>query len=139
MHKRILLALDGSPGSFKALNEALALAQALGAELHSITVEEVPRYAGTVGEVMEAKAAANGVFGPVLEQARQAARQLGIDLHCHLFTGHEVRTIVEFARERAFDLLVVGFMGHSALYDRVMGSTCQGLVRLSPCSVLVVK
>ena len=40
---------------------------------------------------------------------------------------------------RAFDLLVIGLMGHSALYDRVMGSTCQNLVRLAPCSVWVVK
>ncbi|MBI4832622.1 MAG: universal stress protein, partial [Candidatus Lindowbacteria bacterium] len=33
----------------------------------------------------------------------------------------------------------IGFMGHSALYERVMGSSCQSLVRLAPCSVLVVK
>jgi nucleotide-binding universal stress UspA family protein len=46
---------------------------------------------------------------------------------------------VDFVKEKGFDLLVVGFMGHSALYDRVMGSTCQGLVRLAPCAVLVVK
>ena len=38
-----------------------------------------------------------------------------------------------------FDLLVIGFMGNSALCDRVMGSTCQSLVRLAPCSVVVVK
>jgi nucleotide-binding universal stress UspA family protein len=53
--------------------------------------------------------------------------------------GHEVKTIVEFIHRNGFGLLVLGFMGHSALYDRVMGSTCQSLVRLAPCSVLVVK
>jgi nucleotide-binding universal stress UspA family protein len=46
---------------------------------------------------------------------------------------------VEFIKEENFDLLVIGFMGHSALYERVMGSTCQSLVRLAPCTVLVVK
>jgi nucleotide-binding universal stress UspA family protein len=46
---------------------------------------------------------------------------------------------VDFVKERKYDLLVIGFMGHSALYDRVMGGTCQNLVRLAPCSVLVVK
>ena len=74
-----------------------------------------------------------------MQQAKDMAKQAGIDLHCHVFTGHEVKTIVEFVKETGFDLLVVGFMGHSALYDRVMGSTCQGLVRLAPCAVLVVK
>ena len=53
--------------------------------------------------------------------------------------GHEVKSIVEFIKQGGFDLLVIGFMGHSALYDRVMGSTCQALVRLAPCTVLVVK
>lgn len=46
---------------------------------------------------------------------------------------------MEFAREGGFDHLIIGFMGHSALYDRITGSTCQSLVRLAPCSVMVVK
>lgn len=67
-----------------------------------------------------------------------AARE-GVALKSHVIVGHEVKTIVEFINAHGFDLLVVGFMGHSAIYDRVMGSTCQSLVRLAPCSVLVVK
>jgi nucleotide-binding universal stress UspA family protein len=50
-----------------------------------------------------------------------------------------VKSIVEFIKERRYDLLVIGFMGHSALYERVMGSTCQGRVRLADCTVVVVK
>ena len=53
--------------------------------------------------------------------------------------GHEIKTIVELIKEQGFDLLVIGFMGRSALYDRVMGSTCQGLVRLAGSAVLVVR
>ena len=138
-HNKILHGLDGSTGSFKALEEAIELAIQYGAELHTVSVEEVPHYPGTVGEVIEAKQAANGKYGQAMQQAKETARNQGIDLHCHAFIGHEVKTIVEFTKERGFDLLVVGYMGHSALYDRVMGSTCQGLVRLAPCSVLVVK
>ena len=48
-------------------------------------------------------------------------------------------TIAEFCRERSFDVLVVGFMGHSMLYNRIIGSTTDRLVDLAPCSVLVVK
>jgi nucleotide-binding universal stress UspA family protein len=43
------------------------------------------------------------------------------------------------ARDGKFDLLVVGFVGHSNVFGRVMGSTTQNLSRLSPCSVLIVK
>lgn len=139
MVHKILLGLDGSQGSFKALEEAFGLAKQLGAELHTVSVEEVPHYPGTVGEVVEAKQAANGRYGKAMQQAREMATRYGIDIQCHAFVGHEVKTIVEFIKERGFDLLVIGFMGHSAIYDRVMGSTCQSLVRLAPCSVWVVK
>jgi len=35
--------------------------------------------------------------------------------------------------------VVIGFMGHSKIYDRVWGSTSQNLTRLVPCTVMVVK
>jgi len=34
---------------------------------------------------------------------------------------------------------VTGFMGHLALYNRVIGSTTDRLVELAPCTILVVK
>jgi nucleotide-binding universal stress UspA family protein len=138
-YKRILHGLDGSEGSFRALEQAIELAKRFDAELHTISVEEVPHYPGTVGEVVEAKQAANGTYGQAMQRARQMAKERGVELQCHVLVGHEVKTIVELVKERGFDLLVIGFMGHSKLYDRVMGSTCQGLVRLAPCAVLVVK
>ena len=139
MHKKILHGHDGSEGAFKALTEAIDLAKRYGAELHTISVEEIPRYAGAIGEVVEEKEAANGKFRDAITRAKEMARLEGIDPRSHVVVGHEVKTIVEFITEHGFDLLVIGFMGHSALYDRVMGSTCQSLVRLAPCSVLVVR
>jgi len=139
MLSKILHGLDGSEGAFAALATALDLAKRYGAELHTISVEEIPRYPGAIGEVVEEKQAANGRFADAVSRARAMAQKAGVPLHAHVLVGHEVKTIVEFTKAHGFDLLVVGFMGHSALYDRVMGSTCQGLVRLAPCSVLVVK
>jgi nucleotide-binding universal stress UspA family protein len=138
-HKKILLGLDGSKGSFTALEEAVSLAKAFGAELHTICVEEVPQYGGTVGEVIETKDLEDHKFHEAIVQARAMAHREGVEIQPHVIVGHEVKTILEFAKARGFDLLVIGFMGHSAVYDRVMGSTCQSLVRLAPCSVLVVK
>jgi nucleotide-binding universal stress UspA family protein len=53
--------------------------------------------------------------------------------------GHEVETVINFAKERQADLLVIGFMGHSKIFGRIWGSTSQNLARLAPCTVLVVK
>ena len=63
----------------------------------------------------------------------------GIELHAKVLPGHEVETVIVEAREGKYDLLVVGFVGHSNVFGRVMGSTTQNLSRLSPCSVLIVK
>ncbi len=139
MYRKILHGLDGSEGSFKALTQAIDLSKSLSAPLHTISIEEVPHYAGTIGEVIEEMAAANGRFGDAIRKAKEKATRAGVEITSHVVVGHEVKSIVEFVKRHHFDLLVIGFLGHSALYDRIMGGTCQGLVRLAPCSVLVVK
>lgn len=57
----------------------------------------------------------------------------------HIVAGHAVPAIVEFIEREGFDLLVVGYMGHSALYNRIIGSTTDRLVELAGCTVMVVK
>jgi nucleotide-binding universal stress UspA family protein len=39
----------------------------------------------------------------------------------------------------SLSLGVVGYMGHSALYNRIIGGATDRLVELGPCKVLVVK
>jgi len=139
MLKKILVGLDGSKGSFQALEEGLFLASLAGTELHTISVEELPRFPGTIDEVVEEKEAADTRFGTAITQAQKKAEDRGVKLKPHVLIGREIKTIVEFIKENQYDLLVIGFMGHSTVYDRVMGGTCQNLVRLAPCTVLVVK
>jgi len=47
--------------------------------------------------------------------------------------------IVDLARDLKADLLVVGASGHSAIYDRMVGSRADRIVHLAPCPVLVVR
>jgi nucleotide-binding universal stress UspA family protein len=140
MYKKILVGFDGSDGAKKALKAAVDIAKHYGAELHSISVEEnLPHYAATVGEVLEAKAEKNGYFAKVVNEAREMAAREGVTLHTKVVAGHEVETIVDYAKDYHFDLVIIGFMGHSKVYDRVWGSTSQNITRLVPCTVIVVK
>ena len=140
MWHKILVGLDGSDGAKKALSVAVKLAAQFGAELHSISVEEkLPHYAATMGEVLESKQEAADYFRKITAEAKQSARASGATLHSHVMPGHEVETIVTFAKDHGFDLLVIGFMGHSKIFGRIWGSTSQNLTKLSPCTVLVVK
>jgi|SRR5260370_25720111 nucleotide-binding universal stress UspA family protein len=139
MFSKILVANDGSPGGAKALMVAIALAQQHGAALHMISVEELPRFPATIDEVEEIKAEENHRFAPVIAAARAQAQSAGVALAIHLVAGHPVEAIVMLVGEQRFDLLVVGFMGHSQLYQRIIGGTTDRLVDLAPCAVLVIK
>ncbi len=138
--RKILVAYDGSEHARKALELAIRLAAVMGAELHSISVEEdLPKYVATVGEFEEVKRRRDAYFEQLTNEAKTLAWMHGVELQTHVKAGHEVETIVRFCQEGGFDLLVIGFMGHSRIFERVWGSTSQSLTRLAPCSVLVVK
>ena len=139
MHKKILHGLDGSEGSFKALREAISLAKLYNAELHTLTVEELRTYPETMDEVDEEKEAIESKYKEMIDKANELAKVDGIEITPHFAYGHEVKEFIELINKEKFDLLVVGFMGHSKLYDRIWGGTSQNLTSLAPCTVMVVK
>jgi nucleotide-binding universal stress UspA family protein len=133
------VANDGSPGGRKALDAAIELAKRISAELHMVMVEELPLFPASIDEVDEEKDEANHRFAPVIEAAEARAKLQDVTIHTHLMAGQVVEAIVRLITEQQFDLLVVGFMGHSQLYERIIGGTADRLVRFTPCAVLVVK
>jgi nucleotide-binding universal stress UspA family protein len=138
MYKKILIANNGSEGAFKALVEALRLAHFHESEAHMIYVEEnIPSNAPeTSGE----KKALDRKFAELVANAEAEAEHHGVKLKSHMVLGRPAEAIVDFLLSRGgFDLLVVGFKGHSALYRRILGKTGDRLVELAPCAVLVVK
>jgi nucleotide-binding universal stress UspA family protein len=140
MYRKILVAYDGSDGSKRALRAGIELARATGARLTALSVREhLPYFATAVDEVDEARERIEHFFARITSEARAAARAQGVELEAVVRPGHGVETIVTFAREGAFDLLVVGFAGHANVFGRIMGGTAQNLVRLAPCPVLVVR
>jgi nucleotide-binding universal stress UspA family protein len=139
MFKKILIASDGSEGAFKALVAALRLAHSHKAQLHMICVEETQWIPGSREEVIGDKELADRKFAEVVAKAEVEAKHHRVKLTSHIVVGHSVPAIVDFIAREGFDLLVTGFMGHSALYNRVIGSTTDRLVELAPCTVLVVK
>ncbi|MGD0531057.1 MAG: universal stress protein [Methyloceanibacter sp.] len=139
MFKKILIANDGSEGAFKALDTALRLAHSHEAQLHMISVEEIQWIPGSREEVVGDKELADRKFAIVVEKALVEAKRHRVKLATHIVVGHAVPAIVDFIEREGFDLLVTGFMGHLALYNRVIGSTTDRLVELAPCTILVVK
>jgi len=140
MYKKILVAYDGSEGAKRALRAGIELAKTTGAELVSVSVREhLPYFGATVGEVEEAQEQIEQFFRRITKEAKDVAGLAGVELETVVRPGHELETIVAFAKEGGFDLLVIGFSGHSNVLGRIMGGTAQNLARLAPCPVLIAK
>src|SRR6266702_3236891 len=139
MFKIILHANDGSGPAFKALDLAIAVAKENAAALHLVCVEEIPPMPEYIEEVREAKGIAARRFHPIVERVRFQAGQNGVKIQVHVVSGHPVRMIVDLVVELCTDLLVIGATGHSALYERMVGSRADRIIQLAACPVLVVK
>jgi nucleotide-binding universal stress UspA family protein len=139
MFSKILHANDGSESAFHALSLALAIAQQNDSELHMVSVEEIDYMPEFIEEVREETGVGARRFHNVVHRARVMAEERHVKLRTHVVAGHPVRDIVELATELEADLLVIGARGHSALYERLIGSRADRLVNLAPCPVLVVK
>jgi len=132
MFRHILVALDGSESSNRALAAALRLAVEAKGEVWALSVEErLPRYAASVGEVEEAKHEMDAYFRKVQDEAQRQAALLGMRLHTVTQAGHAAATIVRFARERGFDLVVLGgsARGLGGTADKVVAGSLFGAHR----------
>jgi nucleotide-binding universal stress UspA family protein len=139
MFSKILHANDGSDHAFRALALALTLAKQNNSELHMVSVEEIDYMPEFIEEVREETGTAGRRFRKVLQRARAMAEDSHVKLDTHVIAGHPVRDIVELAKELKVELLVIGATGHSALYERLIGSRADRIVQLAHCPVLVVK
>ena len=139
MFSKILHANDGSEHAFRAFAMALAMAKQNNSELHMVSVEEIDYMPQFIEEIREETGTAARRFHKVLQRARAMAEESHIKLNTHVIAGHPVRDIVELAKELEVELLVIGATGHSALYERLIGSRADRIVQLAHCPVLVVK
>jgi nucleotide-binding universal stress UspA family protein len=136
---KILHANDGSEHAFRAFALAIAMAKQNNSDLHMVSVEEIDYMPEFIEEVREETGTAARRFHKVFQRARAMAEDSHVKLDTHVIAGHPVRDIVELAKELKVELLVIGATGHSALYDRLIGSRADRIVQLAHCPVLVVK
>ena len=139
MFNKIVHASDGSEHAFHALTLALAIAQQNKSELHMVCVEEVPYLSESFGEAREVAAGVADRIEGVFRRARAMAENYQVEPRTHLIKGRPVPSIVNLSADLDVDLLVIGAVGHSALFERMIGSKADRIVQLAHCPVLVGK
>lgn len=140
MFTKILVGYDGSAGAKKALARAAVMAKEYNAEITALWVREpLPRHSDLPGEYEEEKEAADEYFQQRRREVETVAQQHGISIRCETRRGHAAKTILKFADEGKFDLIVVGHSDHSELWGRLLGDTADKISDHAHCSVLIVK
>jgi nucleotide-binding universal stress UspA family protein len=143
--RRIFVPIDFSDSSMQALDYAIDLGRTLGAEITVLFVVE-PIYFATPGDLYGTSAN----LGMLLEEQRRTAREemrklderlkkRGVDIKTVLGSGVPHEVIVETAKARKADLVVMGTHGRSGLSHLLMGSVAEKVVRSASCPVLTVR
>jgi nucleotide-binding universal stress UspA family protein len=149
MYANILMSTDGSDVARKGVQQALALAKALNAKATVITVTEtLPVYYG--GDIATGwippqetfdsfDAACKERAGKVLNEARAMAKQIGIPVDVlHVPNAHPATAIIETAKSRGCDLIVMASHGRRGLRKLVLGSQTSEVLAEGSVPVLVV-
>jgi len=147
--ERIIVAVDGSSASLKAVDFAADMANKYNAELFLLTV--VPHFSPGVDPALEEYARVEHIQEPatelalaaaesVLDGARRAAQAKGrTPSAAEPSFGDPAQEILAAARNRQADLIVVGSRGHGRFAGLLLGSVAQKVVSLAPCPVVVVR
>jgi nucleotide-binding universal stress UspA family protein len=141
--KKILCPIDFSDASRTALETASDLARRHGAALTLFHAYPVPGYTFPDGSFV----ASSKMLEELADQARRhldewkglATAQGLAAVEAATAVGEPAYEIVAFAKEQAFDLVVVGTHGRTGLTHALMGSVAERVVRKAPCPVLTVR
>lgn len=140
--KSILVPLDFSPSSKKALDYAVIVARQFKAKLTFLHVVEpagTPDFAASFSLVMEddkLMVAAKKELENVIEAARVPR---GLVEKILVRFGRSFHEITEAARTRKADLIIISTHGYTGLKHALLGSTTERVVRHASCPVLVVR
>jgi len=149
--KSILVAVDGSENSNKALDFAVALSEKFGASLKVLNVSE----ALTMGTVSIEQTASLGagasvpviskdfrqIHDQILSKAVDRAKKVSsaVAVSSMLREGDPALEIVSVAKEGGFDVVVVGHRGMGKVQEFFVGGVAEKVAHLAPCPVVIVR
>ncbi|MBI2498491.1 MAG: universal stress protein [Opitutae bacterium] len=142
--KTILVPVDLSAATTKVCDAACELAKLLNARLVLLHVVLPPPvmladyYAFDSGVMAEAVTAGEKFAERRLKALARLCRRLQLEVECLQLTGQAVTVILARAATLKADYIVLGSHGHGAVFNLLVGSTAQGVLRKAPCPVLVV-
>ena len=140
---KILVPIDFSNHSRKALNFASEIAQSYKARLQVLhIIEETIHPAFSISGKSSVFDLIPGIEEDLLKRAEKMAKEEvpnNIDCEINVKGGRATSDIVKFAKENSTDLIVIATHGLTGLEHMLLGSVTEKVVRMSHCPVFTVK
>ena len=138
MFSRILVAIDGSESAKKAFEKSIYLAQKCNSKLdlvHVVPCELGGDSATTFELIDELKTKAE----KMLEECKIQATKSGVPIEIMVTQGDPSQVIIEIAKTKRYDLIIMGTRGKSAFQELLIGSVSQKVMHHASCPVMVVR
>ncbi len=141
--KKILVAVDFSDLAALLIEHAASQALAFGSEVLILHIEPpVPAFIGTEMSppiTVEPSPDENTRIREELESMRKYLENKGIKTSAEYLQGPVISTMVDTLIEYEADLLIIGAHSHGILYRAFIGSISSGVIKVSPCPVLLIR
>lgn len=135
MFKHILVAIDGSTHSQKALPTAIEVAKKFGAEILVLHISEADRSRASAFST-ETQAEATRLVSEAVKTVRAAGVTAKGELR-DIGAGHVANAIVATAAAYGIDLIVMGSRGLSDVHGLLLGSVTHKVMHLAAVPILV--
>ncbi len=140
MYKSILIPTDGSEIAEKAVEHGIKLAKALNSKVYGLYVIDISAFAGipteAVWENMRLLLEEEGK--KALASVEKLAKELGVEHETIIKEGIPAEEIVNVAKEKGIELIVMGTAGRTGLDRFLLGSVAEKVMRTASCPVMVV-
>ena len=137
--QRIVLPVDGSDGSARAVKKALSLARETGVDVTALHVMDIPYLASidlnyTYPDLLEIIKKRGD---EVLDEVKKQGSKLGVHVKTKLVNGIPDDQIIKEAKKD--DLIIMGCKGRTALNRILVGSVCEKVLHHAKSPVMIIR
>ncbi|HLC24067.1 MAG TPA: universal stress protein [Nitrosopumilaceae archaeon] len=139
MFAKMLVAVDGSKSSKKAFDKSVFLAQKCNSKLYVVHVVLDWEYGGDSAATFELIDELRAKGSELLEQCKKQALQSSVQVETVLEQGDYAHEIIEVAKRKDCELIIMGSRGMSPIKELLLGSVTLKVMHHASCPVMVVR
>lgn len=145
MFKKIIVPVDGSESSWRALRQAMVLGGKFESEIIVVTVIQPYNNAALLAVpldhnvISQSNTELEHIGNEVLKMAKEIVGDYGFKVSYDMEVGHPSERIIAVTKDSKADLIVIGSRGLSGVAEFFLGSVSSKISQYSSVPVLIVK